>query len=54
MRNVERGHFNDITLEVATISESSALLLTVKPLGQQSLVLEICVSYFLVRLVPLK
>lgn len=54
MRSVERGHFNDITLEVATISESSALLLTAKSLGQQSLVLEIYVSYFLVRLVPLE
>ena len=28
IRSVDRGHFNDITLEVATMSESSALLLT--------------------------
>ena len=28
IRSVERGHFNDMTLDVATISESSALSLT--------------------------
>lgn len=30
IRTVDKGHFNDITLEVVTMSASSALLLTNK------------------------
>jgi hypothetical protein len=29
IRSVDKGHFNDITVDVATMSASSALLLTV-------------------------